>query len=55
MNTNSTENQTIKGEYINKEVFANVTSTTEYILNKSNEDSNTPFPWDAVENYYIDN
>ena len=54
-NYNSSKNQDIKRQFVEREVYANVGTMTEYILNKSYDDSEAPFSWDDVENYYIDN
>lgn len=56
-NYNSTANQTIKAQFVQREVYTNVGSMVEYILSKSHEemDENIPFTWDDVENYYPDN
>jgi len=52
---NSTTNQTIKGQFVGKEVFANVNSMVEYILRSSYEDREAPFSYDDLTNYYKDN
>lgn len=49
---NSIVNQRIKGEFINKHVYANVNQMVEYILNKGFEDSNAPFNFDDITNFY---
>lgn len=55
---NSVQNQEIKKEFVNREVYALVSGMVEYILNKSFEEgynSDIPFTYDDVENFYIDN
>jgi len=52
---NSGANQTIKGKLIEREVFCNVSTEVEYILRKAYEDTNAPYSYDDVENFYIDN
>lgn len=52
MNYNSSKNQDIKRKFVDREVFACVTSMVEYILGKSYEDNDTPFSYEDVENYY---
>lgn len=54
-NYNSSVNQDIKGKLVGREVNVCVSGLIEYILQKSYEDTNAPFSWDDVENYYIDN
>ena len=51
-NQNSIANQDIKSKFVGREVFANVNSMVEYILNKSAEDREAPFSIDDVENFY---
>jgi len=55
MNYNSVKNQEIKGKFVGREVYANVGTLVEYILQKSYEDNNTPFGMDDLTNYYLDN
>jgi HD superfamily phosphohydrolase len=55
MDRNSSVNQRIKEKFVNNEVSACVSGMVEYILNKSYEDNNTPFSWDDVTNYIVDN
>ena len=49
---NSNKNQTIKGKFVEREVYVLANSMTEYILSKSWEDSEAPFSWDDVTNAY---
>lgn len=53
-NGNSSVNQRIKSEFINKHVYSNANSMVEYILSKGYEEdgSNVPFSWDDVTNQY---
>ena len=56
-NFGNRENQKITQEYIENNVYCNVTSMVEYILNEAYEGNNiAPFSWDDVEGetYYID-
>lgn len=46
---NSTENQQIKREFVEREVYCNVNQMTEYILRKSWEDSDAPFKYDDLD------
>ena len=55
MDVNSTVNQGIKSQFVAREVMTEVNGMVEYILNKSSEDSDTPFSWDDVTNLYKDN
>jgi len=50
---NSHINQSIKRKFIEREVYCNVCSMTEYILNKSWDDNDAPFNYDDIENYYM--
>lgn len=50
----SLKNHEIKRRFVQREVYACVTSMVEYILKKSFEDSEAPFSWNDVENYYRD-
>jgi len=45
---NSTENQRIKGNFVEREVYANVGEMVRYILEKSYEDSNAPFSYEDL-------
>jgi len=54
-NRNSSINQRIKAEFVKREVFANVNTLVEYVLQKSYEDNNAPFSMDDLTNYYVDN
>jgi len=47
------EFQNICGNFVKQEVLACVSCEMEYILNKSWEDSNAPYSWEDVENFYI--
>lgn len=49
---NSIKNQEIKSKFVGREVFGNVNSMVEYILNKGWEDTSAPFSWDDVSNGY---
>lgn len=55
MDKNSSRNQAIKGQFVEREVYTNVNTMVEYILTKSYEDNNAPFSWDDVTNYIVDN
>jgi hypothetical protein len=46
----SSKNQEIKRQFVDREVFACVTSEAEYILGKWDHDA--PFTYDDIENYY---
>jgi DNA-directed RNA polymerase subunit RPC12/RpoP len=48
----SCDNQNIKSKLVQREVYCNVNSMAEYILSKSWEDSDAPFSYDDIENYY---
>jgi hypothetical protein len=52
---NSNTNQSIKSQFIERHVYANVNSLVEYIIQKGFEDSNAPFTIDDIENIYIEN
>lgn len=52
MDQNSVKNQDIKSKFVAREVNVNVNSMVEYILSKGWEDSEAPFCWDDVQNYY---
>lgn len=55
MKYNSNTNQEIKRKFVDREIFSNVNSMAEYILNKSYEDSDAPFTFEDIENYsYLD-
>lgn len=45
---------TLRG-FVSREVCTCQTHIVEYVLKKSWEDSEAPFSWDDVENYYVDN
>ncbi len=51
---NSTKNQGIKRDFVQREVLANVNSMVRYILGKSyyGETETPPFSHDDIENYY---
>lgn len=51
---NNTTNQSIKANFIQQHVYANVNSLVEYIINKSFEDTNAPFTIDDIENFYVE-
>ncbi len=51
-NGNSTVNQRIKGEFISKHVYCNVSSMVEYIL-RQDDYKNAPFTMEDIENYFI--
>ncbi|MFW6224790.1 MAG: hypothetical protein ACOC4B_00815 [Bacteroidota bacterium] len=53
MNYNSTKNQEIKAKFVAREIYANVNSMVEYIINKGFEDADAPFNADDIENYYV--
>lgn len=53
-NGDSRTNQTIKGRFIEQNVYSRVGTMVEYILQKSYEDSDAPFSWDDITNYYPD-
>lgn len=50
-NGNNSVNQNIKGDFINREVYACLTREVEFIL--STESRESPFSYDDIENYYI--
>jgi hypothetical protein len=52
---NSNTNQSIKSQFIERHVYANVNSLVEYIIQKGFEDPNAPFTIDDIENIYIEN
>ncbi len=52
---NSEVNQRIKSKFVEREVYTCVSTITEYILQKSFEDSDAPFSWDDITNRYPDN
>lgn len=52
MDRNAGKNQEIKGKFVAREVYCNVNSLVEYIINKGFEESDAPFTIDDVENYY---
>lgn len=52
---NSNTNQSIKSQFIERHVYANVNSLVEYIIQKGFEDSNAPFTIEDIENIYIEN
>lgn len=54
-NFNSIVNQTITGKFVEIHVVTCLTGMVEYILNKSNEDSEAPFNYDDIENTHPDN
>lgn len=58
-NYNNSINQTIKGDFVGKEIFSNANGMVEYILQTTLESSenynNAPFNEDDVENLYTDN
>lgn len=45
---NSSENQQIKRDFVDREVYCNVNQMAEYILQKSYEDSDAPFTYDEL-------
>jgi hypothetical protein len=51
---NNNTNQSIKDQFIQRHVYANVNSLVEYIIQKGFEDSNAPFTIDDIENMYIE-
>jgi len=52
---NSSVNQEIKGQFIQREVFCNVNSLVEYCLKQGYEDRESPVNFDDIENlYYLD-
>lgn len=50
-NGNSTVNQRIKGEFVAKHVYCNVTGMVEYIL-RQDDYKNAPFTLEDIENYW---
>ena len=50
---NNTTNQSIKANFIQQHVYANVNSLVEYIINKSFEDTNAPFTYEDIENLFV--
>ena len=53
-NLNLVENQNILTEFVNSNVFADVTDVVVYILSTSLNDVNAPFNYEDIENCYID-
>ena len=56
----SAKNQRIVSKFVSKEVYACVTSMTEFILNVSQNcgcglNMDAPFTWDDVENIWVNN
>lgn len=49
---NSSANQEIKRQFVQREVLANVNSLVEYCLKHGFEDSESPISFDSIENYY---
>ncbi len=47
------KNQEIKAKFVAREIYANVNSMVEYIINKGFEDADAPFNADDIENYYV--
>lgn len=47
----SIENQNIKSDLVNKEVYCNVGTMVEYILSKGWEDSEAPFSYEELNTY----
>jgi hypothetical protein len=52
---NDGKNQSIKQEFVRREIYCNVGSLVEFILTASNEVANSPFTIDDLENYYAMN
>lgn len=52
INYDSSINQRIKQKFVDREVYSCATGMVEYILSKSWDDSNAPFSYDDIENYY---
>lgn len=50
---NNTTNQSIKADFIQHHVYANISSLVEYIINKSFEDTKALFTIDDIENFYV--
>ena len=50
---NLVENQNILSQFVNSNVFTDVTEIVEYILDTSFSNVNAPFNHDDIENYYI--
>ena len=53
----SSKNQRIIDKFVDREVYANVTSMTEFILQNSHGDAcgEAPFNYEDIENAYVDN
>jgi hypothetical protein len=49
---NSSANQTIKQKFIGREVFCNVGTLVEYCLLMAEHNSQAPFGYDDIENFY---
>lgn len=48
MDYNSIRNQDIKGQFVQKHIYACMTCIVEYVLAKSNEDRDAPFSYDDL-------
>ena len=48
---NSTENQKTKGEFVGREVYANVNQMVEYIIQKSFDDNDAPISYEDIDYY----
>lgn len=54
INHNSTRNQKIKGEFVQREIFGNVNEIVEFSLRKSQEgDQDAPVQFDEIENMFV--
>ena len=51
---NNTTNQSIKANFIQQHVYANISRLVDYIINKGFEDTNAPFTIDDIENFYVE-
>jgi DNA repair exonuclease SbcCD ATPase subunit len=52
---NSIKNQSIKGKFVEREIYACVSGMVEYIIKKGFEDREAPFTYEDIENLYADN
>ena len=50
---NNTTNQSIKANFIQQHVYANISSLVDYIINKGFEDTNAPFTLEDIENLFV--
>lgn len=50
-NGNSSKNQKIKGQFIERELYCNVNSLAEFVL-RAEDDGDKPFTYEDIENLY---